>query len=48
MKQNRHNKQIIRRILIAALLLATLYLIYIFAEYWDIALEAFKSGWEGV
>ena len=36
-----------RNILIALVLLAALYLIYIFARYWDIAVEAFKKGWAG-
>ena len=35
-----------KNILIALVLLAALYLIYIFVQYWDIAVEAFKAGWE--
>lgn len=47
LKMMKKRKQIVKKLLIAALLLAALYLIYIFAGYWDIALEAFRSGWEG-
>lgn len=36
-----------KNILIALVLLAALYLIYIFVRYWDIAVEAFKEGWAG-
>lgn len=30
------------------LLVAALYLIYIFASYWDVIAEAFMAGWESV
>ena len=41
-----NKKQLIKNILIGTALVAVLYLIYIFAQYWDIAVEAFKAGWE--
>lgn len=34
----------IKRLLIAASLAVALYLIYIFARYWSVAVEAFKAG----
>ena len=41
-------KQQIKNGMIVIALLAALYLIYIFATYWDVIIEAFKAGWESV
>lgn len=38
-KENKKN------IIMVLILTATLYLIYIFAEYWSVAVEAFQNGW---
>lgn len=34
-----------KNIIMVLILTATLYLIYIFAEYWSVAVEAFQNGW---
>ncbi|MBR4883517.1 MAG: hypothetical protein IKU18_06520 [Bacteroidales bacterium] len=45
MKITRH---LIKNVAIAVLLAAALYIIYIFAAYWDVIVEAFMAGWESV
>lgn len=41
-------KQQIKNVAFAVLLAAALYLIYIFAAYWDVITQAFMAGWESV
>ncbi len=38
-KENKKN------IIMLLILSGTLYLIYIFAKYWSVAVEAFQDGW---
>ena len=41
-------KQQIKNGVIITAFLVALYLIYIFATYWDVIVEAFMAGWESV
>jgi capsular polysaccharide biosynthesis protein len=42
------NPQQLKNLVLAILLMVALYLIYIFASYWDVITEAFMAGWESV
>ena len=41
-------KQQIKNGVIITAFLVALYLIYIFAIYWDVIVEAFKAGWDSI
>lgn len=40
--------QQLKNLVLATLLVAALYLIYIFVVYWDVIAEAFMAGWHSV